>query len=225
MGLSIRLWLAYVRAGAARERALRRLLPARMHFVHYGWPLRPAKCPCDVHFCEYLRERNIEGKSVFHFGTGGHHLVGMQNAQARVPNDILGLTLSPHEHSAYVKRVIRRPALGKHYKVLFGDIYSLSANLMPMFDIVTLFHLCEFSDASVAGQRLDDREVLHLFRARLNSRGLMLFYPGSYGFARLAPLLAEEVAVGRLSLLEKYKSLVVYGGNDQESPAGETLRT
>jgi hypothetical protein len=223
MGLPIRLWLAYVRAGAARERVLRGLLPARMHFVHYSWPLRPAMCPCDVHFCEYLRERAIGGKSVFHFGTGGHHIVGMENDNARAPNEILALTLSPHEHAGYVKRVIRKPALGKHYKVLFGDIYSLSAEVLPVFDIVTLFHLCEFSAAGEAGQRLGDAEVLRLFRSKLKPRGIMLFYPGSYGFARLAPLLAQEVAAGRMSLVEKYKSLVVYGCSDPGPATGDVL--
>jgi len=213
MGLATRLLVAYVRTGAAKERVLRRVLPARMHFVHYSWPLRPGKCPCDVDFCEYLRERNIGGRSVFHFGTGGHHIVGLENARAASPNEVLALTLAPNEHAAYVKRVIRNPALGKHYKVLFADIYSLSPGSLPVFDIVTLFHLCEFSGASTAGQRLTDAEVLRLFLSRLAPQGLILFYPGSYGFPRLAPLLAQEVAAGRMSLVENYRSLVVYRGN------------
>ena len=223
MGLATRLWVAYVRTGAVKERVLRGLLPARMHFVHYSWPLRPGKCPCDVDFCEYLRERNVGGKSVFHFGTGGHHIVGLENDNAPVPNEIFALTLSPNEHAAYVRRIIRKPALGKHYKVLFGDLYSLSAESLPAFDIVTLFHLCEFSAASETGQRLNDPEVLRLFRSKLTPQGVMLFYPGSYGFARLAPLLEQEVAAGRLSLVEKYKSLVVYRGGDPGPATGDRL--
>ena len=224
MSLATRLWVAYVRTGAVKERVLRRLLPARMHFVHYSWPLRPGKCPCDVDFCEYLRERNIGGKSVFHFGTGGHHIVGSENDNAPVPNEIFALTLSPNEHAAYVKRIIRNPALGKHYKVLFGDIYSLSAESLPVFDIVTLFHLCEFSGASEAGQRLSDLEVLRLFRSKLTPQGVMLFYPGSYGLARLTPLLEQEVAAGRMSLVERYKSLVIYRGGDPGAATGDRLR-
>lgn len=223
MGLARRLWVAYVRTGAVKERVLRGVLPARMHFVHYSWPLRPGKCPCDVDFCDYLRERNIGGKSVFHFGTGGHHIVGLENARASAPNEVLALTLSPNEHAAYVKRVIRHPALGKHYKVLFADIYSLSAESLPLFDIVSLFHLCEFDAASTAGQRLSDAEALRLFLSRLRPQGRMLFYPGSYGFPRLAPLLAQEVAAGRMSLVENYRSLVVYRGNDPGPAAGDRL--
>jgi hypothetical protein len=109
-----------------------------------------------------------------------------------------------------VKRVIRNPALGKHYKVLFADLYGLSAQVLPTFDIVSLFHLCEFSDASRSGQRMNDAQVLSLFRSRLAPGGLMLFYPGSYGYPRLQPLLADEVAARRLSLVENYRSLAVY---------------
>jgi hypothetical protein len=223
MGFSTRLWYAHIRAGAAKERVLRKLLPTRMHFVHYSWPLRPAMCPCDVDLCEYLRERNVEGKSVFHFGTGGHHIVGLENDKARVPNEILALTLSPHEHAGYVRRVIRNPALGKHYKVLFADLYSLSADCLPVFDIVTLFHLCEFDAASEAGQRLSDAEVLQLFQSKLRPGGRMLFYPRSFGFPRLAPLLTQEVAAGRVSLIEQYRSLVVYRSNAPGAASSDRL--
>lgn len=210
MSLAKRIWIAYVVSGALKERVLRKAQPARMHFVHFSWPLRPAKCPCDVDFCEYLRERQIGGKSIFHFGTGGHHIVGLRNAAAPVANDILGLTLSPPEHASYVRRVIRNPALGKHYKVLFADLYSLSAQVLPTFDVVSLFHLGEFSDASRAGQRMNDAQVLSLFRSRLAPGGIVLFYPGSDGYPRLRPLLADEVAAGRLSLVENYRSLAIY---------------
>ena len=30
------------------------------------------------------------------------------------------------------------------YNAVFGDIYLLNAKLLPVFDVVTLFHLCEF---------------------------------------------------------------------------------
>lgn len=205
-----RLWRAYVGAGALKERALRSIMPSRMRFVHYSWPLRPGVCACDLHFCEYLAERNIRGKSIFHFGTGGHHLVGLQNRDLGLANDVLGLTVSPSEHAKYVARVIRDPALGKHYKVLFADIYSLSAACLPVFDIVTLFHLCEFAATNNAGRRINDAEVLRLFCSKLARAGLMLFYPGSYGHPQLAPLLAQAVAEGRVSFVEEYKSLAIF---------------
>jgi hypothetical protein len=134
----------------------------------------------------------------------------MENARLPRPNDILALTLAPREHAVYVQRVIRDPSLGKHYKVLFADILSLNANCMPVFDVVTLFHLCELDDASTNGQRLDAAGVLALLRAHVRPGGVMLFYPGSYGYPRLSHTLAQEVAAGHLSLIEGYRSLAVY---------------
>ena len=199
-----------MRAGALKERALRSIMPSRMRFVHYSWPLRPDVCACDVHFCEYLQERNIRGKSIFHFGTGGHHIVGLQNRDVGLANDIFGLTVSPSEHARYVTRVVRDPALGKHYKVLFADIYSLSAACLPVFDIVTLFHLCEFAATGNPGRRMNDAEVLRLFCSKLAPKGLILLYPGSYGHRYLAPLIAQAVAEGQMSFVEEYKSLVIF---------------
>jgi hypothetical protein len=199
-----------VRVGALKERALRSIMPSRMRFVHYSWPLRPSVCACDVHFCEYLQERKIRGKSIFHFGTGGHHIVGLQNRDVGLANDIFGLTVSPSEHASYVTRVIRDPPLGKHYKVLFADIYSLSAACLPVFDIVTLFHLCEFAATDNPARRMNDAEVLRLFCSKLAPQGLILFYPGSYGHQQLAPLLAQAVDDGQMSFVERYKSLVIF---------------
>ena len=156
-----RLWRGYVRFGEIRQSLLRSLMPRRMQYVAHSWPLRPESCPCDVHFCEYLEQRGIRGKSIFHFGTGGHHVVGMRNHERAWANEILGLTVATREHASYVRRVIRDPALAVHYKVLFGDIYGLSAALLPAFDLVSMFHLCEFADTASSGRRLDDRSEEH----------------------------------------------------------------
>jgi len=214
-----RLWRAYVRAGDLKESALRSIMPSRLHFVHYSWPLRPTVCPCDVDFCDYLQQRDIRGKSIFHFGTGGHHVVGLTNRTAGLANDVLGLTVSPSEHAKYVARVIRDPALGKHYKVLFADIYSLSAACLPPLDIATLFHLCEFGDARNAGRRLDDAQVLRLFCSKLKPGGLLLLYPGSYGHRHAKVLVSQAVEAGALAFLEEYKSLAVFRVPGEWAPA------
>ena len=207
-----RLWNAYVRAGDLKERALRALMPSRLHFVTYSWPLRPETCPCDVHFCQYLEERGIRRRSIFHFGSGGHHLVGRQNRDRALDNEVLAITVSPAEHARYVALVIRDRSLGRHYKVLFADIHDLSAASLPTFDVVTLFHLCEFGEQQDGGRRMNDAAVLDLFLSRLAPGGLVLFYPGSFGYQQAAPLVEGAVAAGRLSLLERYRSLVVYRG-------------
>jgi hypothetical protein len=205
-----RLWRGYIHAVGFKEKALRGLMPARMQFVHYSWPLRADLCPCDVDFSDYLQERDIRDRAIFHFGTGGHHLVGLRNQADGLQNDILGLTVSPKEHAGYVRKVIRDPGLALHYKVLFADIFSLSAGSIPCFNIVTLFHLGEFSDASGSGRRLNLEQLLRMFRSRLLPGGCMLFYPRSYGYRRLTPLLESAVQDGLLTLLETYKSLEIY---------------
>jgi hypothetical protein len=205
-----RVWRAYVRVGNIKEGALRRLMPSRMNFVHYSWPLRPAVCPCDIDFCEFLQTRAVRRKSVFHFGTGGHHVVGLYNHSAGLENDVLGLTLAPPEHAKYVRQVIRDPALGRHYKVLFADLYSLSEQCLPDVDIVTLFHLGEFSDAGNPGRRMDDAGVLRLFLSKSFAGGLICFYPGSYGYRKSLPLIERAVAEGKLSFVEAYKSLSIF---------------
>jgi hypothetical protein len=207
--LASRLWRTYVRAGALKERALRGIRPSRMPFVPYSWSLNARQCPCDVHFCEFLEEREIRGRSIFHFGSGGHHLVGVRNRRGGLNNDILAVTLSPREHASYVSRVIRERQIGVHYKVLFADIYTLSMNSLPAFDVVTLFHLCEFTPESGAG-RASDETVLRRFCSRIGPGGSMLFYRGSYGYPRLAPMIDWMVDEGRLSFVEEYRSLVVY---------------
>jgi hypothetical protein len=205
-----RVWRARVQAGQLQQRLLSVFQPSRLRYIAHSWPLRPNVCPCDVHFCEYMSERAIRDRSVFHFGTGGHHFVGMRNHVEGWRNEILGLTLAPREHARYVRKVISDPAFGRHYKVLFGDIYSLSAAALPRFDVVTLFHLCEFGDPASTGRRLDDIGVLRMFCSLLAPGGLLLFYRGSFGFAQAQRLVAAAVADRLLSFVENYKSLSTY---------------
>lgn len=205
-----RLWHTYVRWGEKLQNLRRRLSPKRLRFVHYSWPLRAGACPCDPDFHDYLLERGIRGRSIFHFGSGGHHLVGVRNLQDGLENEVLAITLSPAEFNRYVKLAIRDAALAKHYKVLFADIYSLSAASLPVFDVVTLFHLGEYGDANSAARRLDDAGVLDLFISRLAPGGLIAFYQRSFAYARAKPLVEQAVARGQIAFVETWKSLAVY---------------
>jgi hypothetical protein len=205
-----RLWRARVRSTELHQQLLALFQPSRLRYIAHSWPLRPDVCPCDVHFCEYLDERTIRGRVVFHFGTGGHHFVGARNHTEGWRNEILGLTLAPSEHASYMRRVIREPAFGRHYKVLFGDIYSLNVAALPSFDLVSLFHLCEFGDPTSAGRRHDDEGVLRMFCSSLNAGGQLALYRGSFGFARTQPLVTKAVTDGLLSFVEDYKSMAIY---------------
>lgn len=203
-------WHARVRWIDRFESARRAISPARLSFVHYSWPLRTRVCPCDANFCDFLRDRRIRMKNVFHLGSGGHHLVGERNLSDGLDNDVLAITLAPAELTSYVDRVVRDAALARHYKVLFADIHSLHAAALPVFDVVTLFHLGEFGDETSAAWRLDDAAVLALFITRLAPRGLLLFYPGSFAYAKVSPWIEQAVNRRQIEFVENVRSLAVY---------------
>lgn len=205
-----RLWLAYVGIAGKLEKLRRAWSPRRLNFVHYGWPLRASVCPCDVQFCDYLRDHGVRGRSVFHFGSGAHHLVGERNLADGLGNEVLAITLAPAELRAYMRRVIATPALGRNYKVLFADIYSLGNASLPRFDVATLFHLGEFGDPQSDGRRLDDEGVLALLIDRVAQGGELLFYRGSFAFAKIHPIIERAVARGALQLHAEVGELLVY---------------
>jgi hypothetical protein len=74
------------------------------------------RCPCDFHFPEYLTKRGVGSKSIFHFGSGEHHLLGRANVVGPKRNEILAITASKSEHAAYVELIIRNPEIAKYYK-------------------------------------------------------------------------------------------------------------
>jgi hypothetical protein len=129
---------------------------------------------------------------------------------------VLGITAAPQEYEKYVELAIARPEVLRHYNVIFGDIYLLNPKLLPVFDVVTLFHLCEFR-----GERTDayggatDLEVANLLTDKTRPGGYILFFTTSFAFAWDGPMSAKKV----IAIWEKerpvervgeYKSLLVY---------------
>src|SRR3712207_2153347 len=161
------------------------------------WGLNEDLCPCDVHFVEFLESQGISNASIFHFGTGAHHYVGIRNARNGSGNAVLGITCSRGELDAYVDLAIERPEISRSYKVVFGDIYVLDERLLPDFDVVTLFHLCEFrSERNDAYGAMTDLEMARLLIGKLRPGGWALFYLGSYAFEAAQPVIAELEAGG-----------------------------
>jgi SAM-dependent methyltransferase len=149
----------------------------------HSWPLRPDDCPCD------------------------HH-VGRENDRA---NHVLAITASPPEHAAYIDLLLEEPSLSPHYKVLFGDIYTLSPTLLPSFDLVTLFHLHEYSP--VPGEfpgTFDDAGLLEMFCRTLKPDGRILFYRGSVGFERAQKTIDDAVARELIRCDGTFRSLLIY---------------
>jgi hypothetical protein len=185
--------------------------PEKLHYWRSSWPLREDLCPCDIHFVDYLRARNVGAKSIFHFGTGEHHLVGKENARFETPNDILGITASRKEHTKYLNFIIHNPAAANAYKVLFADIYTLSPGLLPEFDFITLFHLGEYYHKTrSAYARLDDTSLAEMLVEKLRPGGKLLFYTGSDGFPKTREIINRLIRQRKIARAETFQSLLIY---------------
>jgi hypothetical protein len=184
----------------------------QLNYWDDSWPLMAEICPCDVHFVEYLQANQVRDSVVFHFGTGEHHTLGVHNVEAGEANEILAITASPREYDEYVKLVIENPSAARTYKVIFGDIYTLTPRIIPDFDMVTLFHLCEYYDAErSAYAQHDDYSLLALFVSKLKPGGKIFFYSMSTHFDSARAIIEEFVERGELVLLDVYKTLLAYG--------------
>ncbi len=185
----------------------------KLNYWKSSWPLRWRQCPCDVHFLEYLKENRITGRVIFHFGTGSHHIVGRTNAEAPEPNEVFGITASRREYLAYINYIIANPRSAVYYKAVFADVYTLTPGMLPRFDLVTLFHLCEFYDRSKSAYApLDDEGLIDLFLDRLNPGGRILFYKfsGKGNDKKARAILTRAVRAGKLIPDGEYQSLLIY---------------
>jgi hypothetical protein len=174
-----------------------------------GWALSPT-CPCDLHFLEYFAARGYSRKRVFHFGCGLHHIVGRELSKGDGENEVLSITASRDEINSYVDAVLSEPDLARRYRVLFGDLYTLPAGVLPSFDIVTLFHLCEPPDADRPEIVPDAVALVGMFLSRLRPGGEILFYANSSGRELTRVVLSSLEAMGRIEKTGALKSLVVY---------------
>ena len=182
-----------------------------LNYFKSCWALDEQICPCDVDFVDFLNKTEIQQKIIFHFGTGQHHIVGYKNLELVRPNEIVGITASREEHEAYVQMIIANPLIAQYYKVFFADIYTLTPGILPTFDVVTLFHLCEYhSGANRAYTQTDDRRLLRIFVEKLRPQGLLLLYRGSQAYSKAEPLAEVLVSDGELRKEQEYKSLDIY---------------
>ena len=189
---------------------------AALHYWDAYWDLREKECPCDVHFIEWLDQNRITDATIYHFGTGGHHHVGIECARPERRNAVLGITAAPQEYEKYVELAIARPDVLRFYNAVFGDIYLLNERLLPSFDVVTLFHLCEFrGDKNDAYDALTDLEVANLLTDKTRPGGHILFFTTSFAFDWDGPMSATRVIAQwekerDVERVGTFKSLLVY---------------
>jgi hypothetical protein len=175
------------------------------------WQLDEDVCPCDLHFIEWLEQSRIKSKSIYHFGSGGHHILGMDNMRKGAPNTILSITAAPKEFEHFIKLAVEHPTLSRDYQCYFGDIYLLNPRLLPRIDIATAFHLCEFrSEKQDAYGGLTDVQVMETLLAMIPADGRVLLYNRSRDWWRSEPLAKELVVRGLMRHVETFKTLEVY---------------
>ena len=175
------------------------------------WSLDEKQCPCDIHFCDYLEEKQIRGKTIFHFGTGNHHILGLRNARSGLDNAILGITASREEYDAFIDLLIENPTLGFNYQAYFGDIYQLNRRLLPDLDFASLFHVGEFrSKENDAYGALTDLEMTLVCADRMRSGGEIHFFTGSFAYDQAQAVGAELVKQRPFDRVGTYKSLEIY---------------
>lgn len=183
---------------------------SKLNFWNSTWPLDEAQCPCDLHFLDYLEMRNARSNTIFHFGTGNHHIVGLRLAQSDRDCAVLGITASPQEYEDYVRLLIDNPELGRTYKAWFGDIYQLDARLLPVFDYVTLFHVGEFrTPENDRYGALTDLEMTLLLADQVRPGGEILFYTGSYAYDVAERVEAELLRQRSFERRGTFKSLQI----------------
>jgi hypothetical protein len=185
----------------------------KMNYWTDKWPLLVDVCPCDVHFNDWVKHKNLKNKLIYHFGTGTHHVIGAAQATNKSGNAVFAITASKEEYEAYIELVTSKAQLSKSYLAYFGDIYLSNPRLLPDFDVVTMFHICEFlfpNTASKAYGGLDDAKMLDLFTAKTKPGGHILFYTRSIGYSKAAPIIEKWVRKARVKRVGEYKTLLVY---------------
>ncbi|NWG25909.1 MAG: hypothetical protein HXY30_16095 [Pseudorhodoplanes sp.] len=184
-----------------------------MNYWTDKWDLHEDICPCDVHVNEWIAAQGLRNKLIYHFGTGTHHVVGIEQARNGSGNAVIAITASIEEYQAYIKLVTENAGVAKSYLAYFGDIYLTNPRLLPDFDIVTMVHLCEFffpNTASAEYGGLTDRKVLDLFTDKTRSGGHILFYMRSIGFEKARPIVAAWEQEARVERVGEFKTLLVY---------------
>jgi hypothetical protein len=187
--------------------------PNKMNYWDAKWDLQVECCPCDVHFNDWVADRQLKNQLIYHLGSGAHHVVGFEQATNGLGNTVFCVTASIGEYDAYIDLVAGNARVSRAYLCYFGDIYLSNPVLLPEFDVVTLFHLCEFFFPNTTGADyggLDDRGVLDLFTDKTRIGGHILFYMGSNAFHKAEPIIAAWEAERKVERVGEFKTLLVY---------------
>ena len=162
----------------------------------------------DFHFVDYLRESNLSG-NVFHFGSGFHHHVGVACHVLNLPFHIHSTTSCKEEMKVYMEILDRNPDLMNHYRVMYGDVYSLKSRELPVYNVVFLPHLMEYSSQETPG--VLDTGLMSILLDRLEDDGVLILWNGSNKFKETMKLIRNTDSINqRIKQTEVTKTLEVY---------------
>jgi hypothetical protein len=184
----------------------------KMNFWDAKWDLDEAQCPCDVHFNDWIEANKIAAKTIYHFGTGMHHIVGLTQAANSANNAVFAITASTIEYNQYIKLALEQPQILKSYLAYFGDAYLTNPRLLPELDIATMFHAGEYIGANTTTPEyggIDDLGVTRLLLGRMRPGGHVLFFTGSFAFDKAEAIVATLEGEKKLAREGTFKSLLV----------------
>jgi hypothetical protein len=185
----------------------------KMNYWTDKWDLLVDVCPCDVHFNDWVKHKKLKKKLIYHFGTGTHHVIGVEQATNKSGNSVFAITASKEEYESYVTLSTEKAQVSKNYLAYFGDIYLSNPRLLPEFDVVTMFHLCEFFFPNTASKEyggLTDPKLLDLFTAKTKKGGYILFYMRSIGYGKAEPIIKKWEKKGHVKRVGEFKTLLVF---------------
>lgn len=184
---------------------------AKLNHWNATWSLDEKQCPCDIHFLDYLDEKKVRDRDIFHMGTGNHHIVGLKTASNGSGNHVLGITASKDEYDDYMRLLIENATLGFTYKCYFGDIYQIDRRLLPKLDYVTLFHIGEYrTEENDKYGALTDEEMTLVLADQLRPGGEIHFYTGSFAYDKGEA--AGRALIAKRGFVDagKYKTLHIF---------------
>jgi hypothetical protein len=184
----------------------------KMNLWNAKWDLDEAQCPCDIHFNQWIEANKIAGKSIYHFGTGTHHIVGITQSANGSGNVVFGITASIVEYEAYIKLMNERPQFSKNYIAYFGDIYLTNPRLLPPLDIATMFHAGEYIGDNTTSPDyggVDDLGVARILLDRMPPGGQLVFYTGSFAFPKADALARVLEGERKIERSETFKTLLI----------------
>jgi len=184
----------------------------KMNFWDAKWDLDEAQCPCDIHFNQWIEANKIAGKTIYHFGTGTHHIVGLTQAANGSNNAVFAITASTIEYDTYMKLALDRPQILKNYLVYFGDAYLTNARLLPPLDIATMFHAGEYIGANTTSPEyggMDDLGLTRILVEKMRPGGHVLFYNGSFAFDKAEAIVETLWREKKLKRAGTFKSLLM----------------